>query len=62
MLDWEYHTAHMYFAFCQVLEEKLDAESRGQVISTVRGEFKERFGAAALDTVDAYAGTDFFTI
>ncbi len=62
VLDWEYHTAHMYFAFCQVLEEKLDAESRGQVISTVRGEFKERFGAAALDTVDAYAGTDFFTI
>lgn len=62
ILDWEYHTAHMYYGFCQVLKEKLDGESRGQVISAVRGEFAQRFGAQALQVIDGFAGTDFFAI
>ena len=36
VLDWEYHTAHMYYAFCQVFEKLLDPGDPGR--GGVRGQ------------------------
>ena len=62
VLDWEYHTAHMYYAFCQVFEKLLDPETRGEVVSGVRAEFEERFGSGALAVIDRFASVDFFRL
>lgn len=62
IMSWEYHTAHLYSAFCEVLERGLDGESCGQAVSCVRKEFAQLFGEEALETVDGYAGTDFLEL
>lgn len=62
IMSWEYHTAHIYYAFCQVLDRNLDSESWAQVRSCVRREFARLFGARALEAVDGYAETDFLAL
>lgn len=61
IMNWEYHTSHIYYSTVEAYSKSLDEKEVSEIIRKVRADYSVIFGETALNVIDSFASTDFKT-